>query len=442
MSFHVVETFYESHLGELKQRTLKALSRENLDGMIVHSGQLAYHFLDDNAYPFKVNPHFKAWLPVLDNPNSWLVIEGTGKPKLIFYSPVDFWHKVPEKPNAGWCEYFDIVFLEKAEKVEKYLPYDRENYAYIGEHVEVAKALGFKYINPEGLLHFIHYYRAYKTDYELACMREANKIAIKAHKEAVNVFYKKGAELDIHHAYVAATKMNQEHLPYNNIVALNENASILHYMVQEHLPPARHLSFLIDAGASFHGYAADITRTYSMSDGLFADIIKQVDHLIQRLGAAIQPGLSYVEVHEQAHVGIAQILYESGIVSLLPENIVDTGISKTFFPHGIGHYLGLQVHDVGAHLADDSGTSIPPVERHPFLRCSRIIEPRQVFTIEPGLYFIDSLLAELKASENTKYINWQLIDDLVPYGGVRIEDNVIVHEDKAENMTRELWSSQ
>jgi Xaa-Pro dipeptidase len=72
------------------------------------------------------------------------------------------------------------------------------------------------------------------------------------------------------------------------------------------------------------------------------------------------------------------------------------------------------------------------------LRNTRTIDARQVFTIEPGLYFIDSLLAELKSSEHSKYINWNVVDSLRPFGGIRIEDNIIVHRDKNENMTREL----
>ena len=77
-------------------------------------------------------------------------------------------------------------------------------------------------------------------------------------------------------------------------------------------------------------------------------------------------------------------------------------------------------------------------EKHPFLRTSRVIEANQVFTIEPGLYFIDSLLADLKASKNSSMINWEAIDDMRPFGGIRIEDNIIVHSLHNENMTREL----
>jgi Xaa-Pro dipeptidase len=71
------------------------------------------------------------------------------------------------------------------------------------------------------------------------------------------------------------------------------------------------------------------------------------------------------------------------------------------------------------------------------LRCTRTVEARQVFTIEPGCYFIDSLLAQLKASENSQYINWNVVEHFKPFGGVRIEDDVIVHRERNENMSRD-----
>ena len=86
---------------------------------------------------------------------------------------------------------------------------------------------------------------------------------------------------------------------------------------------------------------------------------------------------------------------------------------------------------------DDRGTPNPAPSEHPFLRCTRTLEADQVFTIEPGLYFIDSLLGDLKASENSRYVNWDRVDHFRPFGGIRIEDNIIVHQNRNENMTRD-----
>ncbi len=429
---------YKEHIDTLQDRTKEALQREGLDGLVIHSGQGKRLFLDDNHYPFKVNPQFKAWLPVVDNPNCWLVVNGVDKPKLIFYRPVDFWHKVPPEPNDFWTEHFDIVMLKQADAVEKHLPYDKPRFAYIGEYIEVAKALGFENVNPDRVLHYLHYQRAYKTDYELQCLREANKLAVAGHRAAADAFHEGMSEFDINLAYAAASRQGDNDVPYNSIVALNEHAAILHYMQCDTTAPSYNRSFLIDAGANYHGYAADITRTYSRENDRFAELIQRVDKVTRTLVDTLKPNVAYTDIHVLAHDGIAQILHDVGLVNLPAQDIVEQGITRTFFPHGIGHHLGLQVHDVGGMVNDDRGTPKPAPEAHPFLRCTRIVEPRQVFTIEPGLYFIDSLLADLKATEASKYINWDTVDLYRPYGGIRIEDNIIVHRDRNENMTRDL----
>lgn len=433
----VLADLYPDHIATMQARTLEALQRESLDALVIHSGQTKRQFQDDNDYPFFVNPQFKAWLPVVDNPNCWLIVDGQSKPKLIFYRPDDFWHKVPPEPDAFWVEHFDIQLLSNAGAVEKYLPYDKQKIAYVGETIEVAKALGFETVNPDRALHYMDYQRAYKTDYELECMRQANAIAVKGHQAAKAAFLAGESEFDINLAYLGAVRLGANSVPYNSIVTLNENAAILHNTVQDTQAPKSARSFLIDAGAHFHGYAADITRTYAREDNRFGELVSALDEVTLSLVSMLQPGRSYVRVHEAAHQKIAAILQDFGLVNLSADDILEQPIVSTFFPHGIGHFLGLQVHDVGGHVADDRGTSMPPPDEHPFLRTTRIIEPRQVFTIEPGLYFIDSLLAKLRASEQSKFINWDVVDSFRPYGGIRIEDNVIVHRERNENMTRE-----
>lgn len=431
-------SLYPQHIAELQGRTHEALQREGIDGLIIHSGQAKRKFLDDMDYPFAVNPQFKAWLPVLDNPNCWLIVNGQDKPRLIFYRPKDFWHKVPPEPNAFWAEHFDITLLTKADQVEKHLPYDKHRFAYIGEYIEVARALGFELVNPDRVMHYLHYHRAYKTDYELACLRQANQIAVSGHRAAQQAFMQGASEFDINQAYLSAVRQGINDVPYGNIVALNENTAILHNMTVETDCPEQHRSFLIDAGAHFHGYAADITRTYAFEQNEFAELIRAMDQVTLDLVDMLKPGIAYSELHISAHQRVAELLNRFGVVNLNSADIVEQGITRTFFPHGIGHHLGLQVHDMGGLMADDRGTPAPPPAEHPFLRATRDVEARQVFTVEPGLYFIDSLLADLKGSPQSKYINWDKVDSFRPFGGIRIEDNVIVHRDKNENMTRDL----
>lgn len=433
-----LETLFAQHINELNARAKIIMERENVTSLIIHSGQPHRQFLDDMDYPFKVNPQFKAWVPIIDNPNCWIIVDGVSKPTLVFYRPVDFWHKVPAEPNDFWTEAFNIVLLKKADLVAEHLPKDLSRAAYLGEHIDVAEVLNIGLCNPEELLSYFHYHRAYKTDYEMVCLREANRIAVKGHQAAKAAFLTKKSEYDIQMDYLQAIKHTENEVPYSNIVALNENAAILHYTMLEQEAPKESVSFLIDAGANCHGYASDITRTYTFEDNEFSSLIKALNTKQLELIDTIKPGMSYVDLHIGMHEMIAQLLNEFNIVRLEPASIIEKGITNTFFPHGLGHFLGLQVHDMGGFMADEKGTHVAAPDNHPFLRCTRVIEPRQVMTIEPGLYFIDSLLDDLKTTDNAEFINWEKVATFKPFGGIRIEDNIIIHQGHVENMTRDF----
>ena len=428
---------YPVHLDCLQQRTKKALSRENIEGVVIHSGQEIKAFLDDNPYPFRVNPHFKHWLPLIDSPNCWLIVNGEDKPTLIYYQPVDFWHKITPLDESYWGEFFNIKILKQASDVDKLLPYDKKGFAYIGSHIEVATALGFEVINPEPLLSYFHYHRAYKTPYEQSCLRQSNALAVKAHQAAKVAFLNGDTEYDIQNAYLNAIGYTNNETPYANIVALNKNCSILHYMAFEKRAPQVHQSFLIDAGANFNGYAADITRTYSFKRDKFAELIARMNQLMLKAVDALKPGTNYVDIHIATYQEIAKVLAEFNFINVSADTAVESGVVSAFFPHGLGHHLGLQVHDVGGFMADERGTHINAPESHPFLRTSRVIEAGQAFTIEPGLYFIDSLLQDIKDSTSSDQVNWSKVDEMRAFGGIRIEDNIIVHQSHNENMTRD-----
>jgi Xaa-Pro dipeptidase len=103
----------------------------------------------------------------------------------------------------------------------------------------------------------------------------------------------------------------------------------------------------------------------------------------------------------------------------------------------VGHHLGIQVHDVAGHQSDPGGTPAPPPKEHPYLRNTRTIEAGHVFTIEPGLYFIPMLLRRFRSGPDAQAFDWARIDALTPFGGVRVEDNVLVTPAGPRNLTRE-----
>ncbi len=133
---------YKNHIVTLQERTRDVLARFQMDALLIHSGELVNVFLDDHPYPFKVNPQFKAWVPVTQVPNCWLLVDGVNKPKLWFYLPVDYWHNVEPLPTSFWTEEIDVIALPKADGIGSQLPAARGNIGYIGPVPERALGLG------------------------------------------------------------------------------------------------------------------------------------------------------------------------------------------------------------------------------------------------------------------------------------------------------------
>jgi Xaa-Pro dipeptidase len=134
------------------------------------------------------------------------------------------------------------------------------------------------------------------------------------------------------------------------------------------------------------------------------------------------------------------VLVDAELAAGDPDTLLETGVTSAFFPHGLGHLLGIQVHDVGGFMENESGTTIDPPSGHPFLRLTRVLEEDMVLTIEPGLYAINMLLENLRGTPAESHVNWKTVDWLRPFGGIRIEDNVRVLPDTPENLTRDAFA--
>jgi Xaa-Pro dipeptidase len=430
---------YPDHLATLLRRSETALARGGCDHLVIAAGAPHYEFLDDRPYPFAVNPHFKHWLPVTKAPGSWLMFTPGKKPALIYLQPHDYWHVVPDAPAGYWVEHFDIAIVREPQQARAHLPADASRCAILGE--QNAAAGDMTPNNPAAVLNYLHYQRAFKTDYELAMMRVASKLGARAHRAAETAFRNGQSEYGIHMAYLGAVHETENELPYSNIIALNHHGAVLHYTDLNRSPPTHAHSFLIDAGASFHGYASDITRTYAGNgNDQFQALVDSVDGAQRQLASKVRTGQSYAELHIHCHHLLAGILCEHGFIRMTAESAVESGVSNTFFPHGLGHLIGLQVHDVAGFQRDDSGGTIDKPAGHPYLRLTRTLQPRMVTTIEPGIYFIDMLLAELKQKPHAKDVNWDKVDAFRAYGGIRIEDDVACTDDAPENLTRDAFA--
>ena len=422
---------YQEHLAYVQAETEKALEASGYDGLWVYSGHPVNYFLDDMPPPQAINPHFKWWVPEAHISSSVVHIQKGQKPRLYLYQPADFWHRVEDLTNEKWTRHFDLVVIKDYRHLPDFSAFS--NHAWIGS--SELHPLVPEHTNPTVLLNHMHHARVRKTPYEIHCVQKANQIALQGHAAAKAAFDQGLSEFEAHLAYMQATGQGEAELPYGNIVAYNENAAVLHYQYQNTTRPGAgdRYSFLIDAGANYRGYAADITRTYTPKDGEFAALIQGMETIQQGMCAGCVAGTDYAALHRQAHMQISSLLQEHEVLLCDAEEAVDSGLSGTFFPHGLGHFIGLQVHDVNGHIVDANGTEKKPDEKFPFLRLTHHLSEHMIVTIEPGVYFIPMLLEKVASDQR---INWQKVDALKPYGGIRIEDDVCVTADGPVNLTR------
>lgn len=433
---------YTTHIADHFAWTAGLLVRQPYDGVLIAAGSMLQPFRDDGEYPFKVNPYFKAWLPLLDRPGSYVwLAAGESRPVLFYHQPDDIWHQINPLTDAAVLQAFAVEVIRERREVTSWLHRRKvSRLAFVGEAADCPELTAET--NPPALLAEIDYRRAYKSDYEVACMRLATEQAVAGHRAAAACFHAGGSEYDIHLAYLQASRQLETDLPYGNIVALNEHGAVLHYTQKLRQPPAQQRSFLIDAGATVAGYAADISRTYASrtytaDGGLFTQLIRAMDQLHQQIVQAVAPGQSFLQLHLLAHQLLAELLQQFDLITGSPDDVALLQITRHLLPHGLGHLLGLQVHDRGGWMHAADGTEVPPPPEHPYLRFTRTMEVGQVFTIEPGLYFVPSLLSALRQLPAGRWVNWSLMENLMPFGGIRIEDNIFVGADKIHNLTRE-----
>ena len=434
---------YLDHLATLQHQAEAALERTGHDALLIAAGIEKYAFLDDRPYLFQPNPHFKHWLPLTNHPHSWIAVRPGKKPRVAYYQPDDYWHVPPSAPSGEWVDAVELVVIrEPAEAAQALADVVTSRTAILGE--ADAALPGLTPNNPEPLLNLLHWARGVKTPYELAQMRAAQRRAVPGHNAARAAFLRGESEAGIHRAYLLATGHTDRDLPYTNIVGLNEHAAVLHYQYQDDTAPAESRSFLIDAGAQVNGYASDITRTWvAEGHGEFAALIAAMEREHLALVDEVREGVDYRHIHLSTHRRVARVLREAGLVNMSDEAMVAEGVTKPFFPHGIGHLLGLQVHDVGGFMASETGGVADKPEGHRYLRLTRPLQAGMVVTIEPGLYFIPLLLRELRASKNAAQVDWAAVERLSRYGGIRIEDDVACRAggEAPENLTRDAFAA-
>lgn len=228
---------------------------------------------------------------------------------------------------------------------------------------------------------------------------------------------------------------------YGSIVGSGPNSAILHGTPGERIMSDGEL-VLIDAGAEIEGYASDVTRTFPVSaafSGIQRDLYNVVLAAQQEAIAGASPGVEYKSLHLQASATITQGLVDAGILRGSVEDLVAADAHALFFSHGLGHMLGLSTHDCGGYLEGRV-----PEDRFglAYLRADLPLAPGYVVTIEPGVYFVPALLNDPARRERyAEMVDWDVVDGMLDFGGIRIEDDVLITADGNEVMSDALPSA-
>ena len=426
------ETF-PAHIEYLQRGVEAALAAHGFDALVLCSGTAAQkNRFDDQYWPLCPTPAFSHWCPLVEA-DAYVVVRPGKRPRLVRTIVEDFWEAAAPPESEHFWSAFEVVDAKQGLAADA-LPG--------GKVAVITRDQGTSppgTVNPPALIAALDLLRTKKTAYEIECLVEASRRAARGHKHLASLFGSgTPSELDLHLAYLTATEQDDTSAPYKGIVALGPHAAVLHYVSYTRERVTGETSLLVDAGAKCLGYGSDITRTYvrgaSPAAKRFAELIAHVEALQQEIIRRIKPGLPYEDLHDDTHRLIAVALRELGIGRGSVDELVERGVTRVLFPHGLGHSLGITVHDVGMKPR-------PPRPDNKFLRNTSVIEVDQVFTIEPGIYVIDPLLKPLQSDARRDLLDWAAIADLRAFGGIRIEDNILVEKNGTRNLTREAFAS-
>ncbi len=261
--------------------------------------------------------------------------------------------------------------------------------------------------------HLLHELRLFKSRDELKLMQRAAEISVLAHAAGMRAARPGVHEYELQAEIERVFRANDAWPAYGSIVGAGSNACVLHYRANNARAAAGEL-VLVDAGAEFRNYAADITRTFPVN-GRFTAAQRALHDLVGAAQAAAlaqaRPGVAYEAGHVAAVETLTEGLLQLGLLKGKLEKNISSGQYKRFYRHKTGHWLGLDVHDVGEYrLAGES----------------RLLEPGMVFTIEPGLY--------VSADDTSVDAKWRGI-------GIRTEDDVLVTADQPVVLTDALARS-
>ena len=409
------------YLRERRRRTTEAWGLTD-EVVLVPAGQPVPVPGRDFPYPFRVHPDHR-WLADQDGPGAVLVYDAAADMWELFAPRPDvddrIWHAADTEAAGRPLAELDDWLAARHDRTVHRIADDSHPGQPLSEAVVELRLVK----DPEELHRMRRAAAATAAGFEV--LYRTARPGVTEHELAADV-------------EAAFLKGGAERTAYDSIVASGPNAAVLHFH-----PTGRHLQagewLLVDAGAEVEGYACDVTRTVTVGSepSPFQRAVWDIVTDAQRTAVAeCRPGEEYRELHIRTAVRMAAGLVEIGLLRGEPAELVAAGAMALFFPHGVGHLIGLAVHDPGGYAAGRERSSHPGLR---FLRTDRPLREGMVVTIEPGIYMIEALLTD--PEQRARFaddVDWAMVDEHLGAGGVRIEDTVLVTAEGGDALTEAI----
>jgi len=422
--------------------------------IILKGGETPYRHETDHEQLFRQESYFHYLFGVKD-PDFWGAIDVSSGKSFLFVPnyPASYavWMGKIRTP-AEWKELYEVDEVRYVDKMVDVLSNELkcqtlhilsgENSDSGRKHVELTfEGIDKFHVNKQKLTPILAECRVHKSPLELDVLRYVNKVSSDAHRKVMRSVRPGMAEYEMESLFLheVYARGGCRHVSYTCICASGENSSILHYG-HASFPNSRVMQdgdiLSFDMGGEYHCYAADITRAYPVNGKFTADQRLVYETVLAAQDAvlnAMKPGVSWPEMHRLANRVICERFKSHGLLKGDVDDMMNHHIGALFFPHGLGHLLGIDTHDVGGYPKGTERFKEPGFRS---LRTVRKLEPGMVITVEPGIYFIKHLLEDAaKHPEQSKFLNMEVLERFKTFGGIRIEDDVIITETGIENMT-------
>ncbi|KAF7897862.1 uncharacterized protein EAF01_008828 [Botrytis porri] len=393
---------------------------------------------NDEAAPFRQRRFFY-YLTGCDLPDAYFTYDIAKDKSTLFIPPIDpesvIWTGLPLSPEEALARYdVDEVLTTDTINAQLALPNQTKVWAIAPQISTHITFLEFPQKDFTLLKEAIEEARVRKSAYEVALMRKANEISRVGHTAVLKAVKHAKNERELEALFIKESIANgAREQAYHSIVASGTAAATLHYMKNSEELEGK-LNLLLDAGAEYQCYASDITRTFPIN-GHFTPESRSIYDIVLSMQSQcisiLKAGVSWDEVHLLAHKVAIKGLLSLGILKGDKEEILKARTSVAFFPHGLGHYLGMDTHDTGGHPNYEDKDRL-----FRYLRVRGNLPEGSVVTVEPGIYFCRFIIEPyLKDPAHAQFINSDVLEKYWEVGGVRIEDNILITKDGYDNLT-------